>query len=664
ARAAPLIDHWLSAAGEARLLGTSRIRIGAAGEEALDLGPLERGDAATLFVQRARAASSANDFPADTALVGEIVDRLDGNPLAIELAAARTGVLGLADLKRRLRVDLLSRTSGDPRHQRLRQLIDDTLAGLPAEAVGALEQLSLFRGGATLEDAEEVLGPDAVDWVQLLRDHGLLRRVDGGADRPRFGGWELVREMLEERGPDRARLRRHGERLGRWGTPDVQDQLGWDHTVAETAQLSTQLDDVVHAARALLALGEGELGAQCAAGALFVWSQAGPFDAALALADSAIALARPGPVRALIHLRAGEVHNAVGDFTAAGARYQAGLDDLEGHDTPVLRSHLEARLSGIVGRLGDEPRSRALLERALGWLHAAGFDAGWVALRRSALVRPDTDAEVQCLREAIDAARAAGNGPVLRRALLFLGIATRNDGLYREASAAFEALLPLAEAAGERAVRASTLRHLLNTAAEQGDTDAVDRWATAAEASAAELGTPFEACYAQFCRVGGAILRGDLAEAARRLDQVEASAGDRAHFVELQAEVWTARAQLALFAGRPDEAERLLDRARERWISCGYPDDLARADLAMVRLVQGDVVGARQEIDAAPASLRAYVAVRSCKEALVTAAEGRPYRHLLDQARAAAERSGVEVGDGDAGLVASLVGPWAVRLLG
>ena len=124
-------------------------------------------------------------------------------------------------------MNLLVRTAGAAsRHQSLRQLVDDTLAALPAQARAALQQLVLFRDGFGVDDAEGVLGPDAVDDIQSLRDHSLLRRREDGGQL-RFSTWELVREMLAELEPDPERVRIHAGWLGRWGRPPLNERLGW-----------------------------------------------------------------------------------------------------------------------------------------------------------------------------------------------------------------------------------------------------------------------------------------------------------------------------------------------------------------------------------------------------------------------------------------------------
>jgi predicted ATPase/DNA-binding CsgD family transcriptional regulator len=200
--AARLIDDLLRAAPGLRVLATSREPLSVAGEHVLPVPPLElpsphaeslaeasRSDAVRLFVDRAAAASGSFQLTeANRAAVAEICRRLDGLPLAIELAAVRTRALSPDQIRDRLsdRFDLL--TGGNraalPRHQTLRTAIEwsyDLLA--PAERT-MLMRLCVFAGRYTLDDVEAVccsadLPADrALDLLSSLLDKSLLVRDD------------------------------------------------------------------------------------------------------------------------------------------------------------------------------------------------------------------------------------------------------------------------------------------------------------------------------------------------------------------------------------------------------------------------------------------------------------------------------------------------------
>ncbi len=189
-----------------RVLTTSREPLGVPGEAFVDLGPLPPSDAGELFARRVRAARGRVPDDAERATAERIVRRLDGLPLAIELAAARARTLTLAEIDAGLddRFALLSngpRVSSE-RHRTLRALIDwswDTLT--PGERT-ALLAAAVFPDGVGAVDAPAVARSFEVDAAEFdaLVDRSLLVRRDG-----RFRMLETVREY----GLDR--LRTDGE---------------------------------------------------------------------------------------------------------------------------------------------------------------------------------------------------------------------------------------------------------------------------------------------------------------------------------------------------------------------------------------------------------------------------------------------------------------------
>jgi predicted ATPase/class 3 adenylate cyclase len=220
--AAPEIGFLLGAAPGLDILATSRESLSIAGEHVHQVLPLELpaepgvpsaediqdNDAVRLFVERARAARS--DFAlSDTnaPAVAAICRRLDGLPLAIELAAARSNVLSADQIVTRLdhRLTLLATTRRDlPDRQRtLRGAIDWSYDLLPGPEQTFFRRFSVFSGGAELEairavvDPEEALGSSALDLTSALIDRSLLRPTRA-ADEDRFGMLETIREYAAE----------------------------------------------------------------------------------------------------------------------------------------------------------------------------------------------------------------------------------------------------------------------------------------------------------------------------------------------------------------------------------------------------------------------------------------------------------------------------------
>ncbi|MEU1971490.1 ATPase [Microbacterium sp. NPDC019599] len=195
AEAAGVALELLQATPAARILATSREPLGVSGEAFVDLGPLPADDAVELFSRRVRAARGEAPAPDDAEAVDRIVRRLDGLPLALELAAARARTLTLAEIDEGLddRFTLLGvgpRTA-DVRHQTLRALIDWSWETLTEPEREALLTASVFPDGIRTSDATVVasrFGTDAAAFDRLV-DRSLLHRGDGG-----FRMLETVRE--------------------------------------------------------------------------------------------------------------------------------------------------------------------------------------------------------------------------------------------------------------------------------------------------------------------------------------------------------------------------------------------------------------------------------------------------------------------------------------
>jgi predicted ATPase len=186
------------------VLATSRERIGVPGERVVPLSGLSlvaqstggsaESEAVTLFFDRARLLDA--QFDADPAAVGELCAQLDGMPLAIELATARSATLGLSGLRAGLsdRLRLLSGgRSGDERHRSLRGVLDWSHELLDDEERIALRRLRRFAGAVDIPAASAVTGqpPAAMaDLVGRLADKSLLVHRHGGE---RWSQLETVR---------------------------------------------------------------------------------------------------------------------------------------------------------------------------------------------------------------------------------------------------------------------------------------------------------------------------------------------------------------------------------------------------------------------------------------------------------------------------------------
>ena len=240
------------------VLTTSREGVVIDGEQLIALPPLDAGmpeddlaqlvqtDAVSLFVERARRVKT--DFtvtPQNAHAVVEICQRLDGVPLAIELAAARLIALSpsdlLARLDRRFKVLAGGRRGAIGRHATLRAAIDWSYDLLDRAEQVLLARLAIFSGGCTLEAIEEicsddeVVAEDIIDLVTGLVARSLVIADESGAS-TRYRLLETIREYSEERLAERGELNElmwaHARFYARLSARAAQnsygpDQLGW-----------------------------------------------------------------------------------------------------------------------------------------------------------------------------------------------------------------------------------------------------------------------------------------------------------------------------------------------------------------------------------------------------------------------------------------------------
>jgi predicted ATPase/DNA-binding winged helix-turn-helix (wHTH) protein len=223
-QAARLLSELLAMGAHLKILVTSRAALHLYGEHEFPVGPLALPDsqcmpavelllqypAIALFVQRAVAVKPDFELNRENACaVVEICARLDGLPLAIELAAARTKVLSTATMRARLasRLQLLTGGARDlpQRQQTLRATIDWSYDLLSAAEQKLFRRLSVFVGGCTLESVEAVcdargdLAFDLLDGMTSMVDKSLLQQVEQANGESRFVMLETIREYAREK---------------------------------------------------------------------------------------------------------------------------------------------------------------------------------------------------------------------------------------------------------------------------------------------------------------------------------------------------------------------------------------------------------------------------------------------------------------------------------
>jgi predicted ATPase/class 3 adenylate cyclase len=220
---ARLVDALLDACPALRVVATSREALGVEGEQSWptpslglpaaeareSLEELAGTDAVELFVERARAVRPDFELsPGNAAAVGALCARLDGIPLAIELAAARVSMLGPQDILERVDRRFLLLTGGSrtalERHQTLQAAVDWSYELLCERERRLFERLSVFAGGFTLDAAQAVAGEAGADEVEVLDLLGSLVAksmviADGSGASVRYRLLETLRQYGRDR---------------------------------------------------------------------------------------------------------------------------------------------------------------------------------------------------------------------------------------------------------------------------------------------------------------------------------------------------------------------------------------------------------------------------------------------------------------------------------
>ncbi len=269
---ATVVADLLRAAPGLRVLASSREALGVTGEHQYpvpllgvpdtrhmpSLDDLARFDAVALFVDRARAARAGFELTSDNAAaVAAICARLDGLPLALELAAARTRLFAPDALLRRLDRRLAVLTGGgrdlSARQQTMRGAIDWSHELLDPDERVLFRRLSVFPGGATIEiaaavcDPDATLGVDVADGLASLADKSLVRIDEDARGEPRFRMLETIREYasgrLAESEDAEVVPRRHAVEFARL-VADAESRIVTDDQAAWLERLDRELDNL------------------------------------------------------------------------------------------------------------------------------------------------------------------------------------------------------------------------------------------------------------------------------------------------------------------------------------------------------------------------------------------------------------------------------------
>ncbi len=288
---ASLVAFLLVTTRDLRVVTTSRAPLGIAAERVFPLSQLAAADGAELFRRRARAVRP--DAELSDRVVGQIVERLDGLPLAVELAAARVRTMSVDEVLRALddRFGLLRGRdrSAPARHQTLTAVIGWSWDLLSAEEQRALSWLSVFQDGFSSAGAADLLGREGPGLVEALVDQSLVSVVEHrGATRYRM--LETVREFSALRLADLGEADAAREALTAWAVGMAErlgPQMFGADQVAAVDELDAEEANLADVLRRLLVAKDAARGVRLLACLGALWAVTGNYPRFLAMADLA-----------------------------------------------------------------------------------------------------------------------------------------------------------------------------------------------------------------------------------------------------------------------------------------------------------------------------------------------------------------------------------------
>jgi predicted ATPase len=569
-----------------RVLVTSRLCLGVAGEQELALAPLPIvSDALALFVSRAQLARpSFLATPENTPLLTRVCAKLDGIPLALEMTAAWLAMLTPEQIERRLsqRFTLLvSRQRDTPaRQQSLRQVLESSIALLPRFARELLGALSVFAGGWTVESAEAICGDQAnpfalLEGLALLRERALIQPFTG-REGARFRMLETVRVFSQELGMPAAVPERHARYFAQLAK-DERIHLS-QSTERESLNRLEDEHENLNLALEFMAAHDMPLALSFACDLDHFWilrghlqEGRGHLTALLAHLD-AVGTARAWALRSLAILcqYLGAPHDSLEHFEAALALF------VEADDTKGVQ-WVEPSLASIAIELGQYERAERILIAALDSVITTPLGRASMLIRLAKLnyQRGDYARSATVSREAWAIGEAEQSDRTTVMAQQLLGMALRELGAIEEAQHLLTGSLQKIRELGLTSSLASALGEQASTLALVGRSseaqaallEAIELWR--------ELGNPTALALDQL-HLADLHWQAGALEPARLLTQeafIPLRVKSAPHAVALALEL------IARFPVNPEESARLLGAAEAQRAQVNYPLRTTQAPL-------------------------------------------------------------------------------------
>ena len=502
---APHLTDLLASCPELNMLVTSRAVLHVQGEHEFPVPPLAIPDlrhlppidalshiaAIALFLQRAQAVKPTFQItPANASTLAEICARLDGLPLAIELAAARIKLLSpqalLARLEHRLQVLTGGTQDAPTRQQTLRNTIDWSYHLLTPSEQRLFRRLAVFVGGCTLEAVEALytaLGDPTghvLDWVTSLLDKNLLHQTELEGEEPRLVMLETIREYAWEalEASEEAEALRQAHAVYYLGLAEAEAPRWYGPRVGRSlARLAQEHDNLRAAMNWLLERGETEMALRLGVALWEFWVESGSRQEGWHFLERALA----GSEEVAIAVRA-KALDAAGDLAGQLGHFERGAVLCEQSlalfreigDTKGLLSAVY-HLGYIACLRGEEAVARSLYEECIELSSEAG-DKNRVALALNQLAviatRQGEFVRARALvEEALALLRGSGDMQGIRDSLHFLALALFGQGDLERAHVLVEECLALIREMGlGRIMEAEPLTLLGEITFSQGDT--------------------------------------------------------------------------------------------------------------------------------------------------------------------------------------------------
>lgn len=443
---AVVAEEILRSCPNATILTTTREALGISGEQTWLVPPLSEADAMLLFLERARGVVPS--FQGDEETVRHICRRLDGIPLAIELAAARVKVLTLDDIAARLDDAFRLLASGsrtEPRHRTIHETIDWSYRLLSEAEQALLRRLAVFTGTFSLSAVEEILGPaDALELLSALVDKSLVI-----AEGTHYRLLDTVRQFAAEK------LEESGER-------DAYRQRHARHFVALVEAIEPRLYAGAADPAALKKID------------LDIGNIRAVFD------DESPEL----PLRLLYALH--WYWFARGQFHEARRRVTAAMDGTAGVD-PVIRARAMIAAGNSASWEAEWSALRPGIDEAIATLRTTNdlralSDALRLLGAAQAFADGDPDAAMETMREALAIARRHGRDAGVALTLYWMGLVAQLRNDWPAARAAFEEAHQIGVALDHKPAIAHPLTALGHVALVEGNRDeALDAFRRALE---------------------------------------------------------------------------------------------------------------------------------------------------------------------------------------